>query len=124
MKADRRLWETCEPGGAMKKSDADPMHAANAAPRCRAESKRSGKPCRAPAVQGWKVCRMHGARGGSNPAAPIRTIATAHGATRLSLCAIPCRTWYGRLVARETRRLISELNARPEFENVLLTGCS
>jgi hypothetical protein len=36
----------------------------NRAPRCRATSKRTGKPCRAPAVKGWKVCRFHGARGG------------------------------------------------------------
>jgi glucans biosynthesis protein len=35
------------------------------APRCRARSKRSGKPCRSPAVKGSAVCRMHGARGGA-----------------------------------------------------------
>jgi hypothetical protein len=40
----------------------NPMHAAL---RYRARSKRTGKPCRAPAVQGWQVCRMHGARGGA-----------------------------------------------------------
>ena len=40
----------------------NPMHAT---PRCRARSKRSGLPCRAPAVRGWQVCRMHGARGGA-----------------------------------------------------------
>lgn len=51
----------------MKESDADPMHAANSAPRCTAKSKRSGHPCQAPAVRGWNVCRMHGARGGSRP---------------------------------------------------------
>ena len=55
------------------KSDANPLHAANAAPRCTAKSKRSGLPCKNPAVKGWSVCRMHGARGGhgsgkSNPA--------------------------------------------------------
>jgi len=43
----------------------NPMHKADAAPRCTAKSKRTGKRCRAPAVQGWKVCRMHGARGGA-----------------------------------------------------------
>ena len=32
--------------------------------RCTARSKRSGDPCRNPAVIGWTVCRMHGARGG------------------------------------------------------------
>jgi hypothetical protein len=41
------------------------MRHCNAAPRCRATSKRSGQPCRAPAVRGWQVCRMHGARGGA-----------------------------------------------------------
>jgi hypothetical protein len=33
--------------------------------RCRAHSKRTGLACRAPAVSGWFVCRMHGARGGA-----------------------------------------------------------
>ena len=40
----------------------NPMHAA---PRCSARSKRTGLPCRAPAVRDWQVCRMHGARGGA-----------------------------------------------------------
>ena len=43
----------------------NPMHKAHAAPRCTAKSKRTGKPCCAPAVQGYRVCRMHGARGGA-----------------------------------------------------------
>src|SRR4029453_2527921 len=43
----------------------NPMHKAHAAPRCTAKSKRTGQPCRAPAVRGWQVCRMHGARGGA-----------------------------------------------------------
>ena len=34
-------------------------------PRCRATSKRTRKPCQAPAVTGWKVCRFHGAGGGA-----------------------------------------------------------
>jgi len=34
------------------------------APRCSATSKRTRKPCQAPAVRGWAVCRFHGARGG------------------------------------------------------------
>jgi hypothetical protein len=44
------------------KSDVNPMHSA---PRCSAKSKRSGQPCKSPAVRGWKVCRMHGAGGGA-----------------------------------------------------------
>ena len=35
------------------------------APRSRARSKRTGKPCQSPAVTGWKVCRHHGAGGGA-----------------------------------------------------------
>ena len=38
------------------------MHLAS---RCTAHSKRTGKPCRSPAVRGFTVCRMHGARGGA-----------------------------------------------------------
>ena len=43
----------------------NPMHRCNAAPRCQAKSNRTGLPCRSPAVQGYRVCRMHGARGGA-----------------------------------------------------------
>lgn len=46
------------------KPDTYPMHAS---PRCTAHSKRTGLPCCNPAVRGWKVCRMHGARGGQGP---------------------------------------------------------
>ncbi len=35
------------------------------APRCSATSKRTRKPCQAPAVRGWSVCRFHGAGGGA-----------------------------------------------------------
>lgn len=48
----------------MEISDLLAMHSA---PRCNAKSKRTGKACRAPAVRGWKVCRMHGAGGGAKP---------------------------------------------------------
>ncbi len=43
----------------------NPMQSAHGAPRCKAKSKRTGKPCCAPAVRGCRVCRMHGARGGA-----------------------------------------------------------
>jgi len=39
-----------------------PMHQAL---RCHAKSKRSGLQCRAPAVRGHSICRMHGAGGGA-----------------------------------------------------------
>ena len=35
------------------------------ASRCRAKSKRSGLQCRAPAVRGHSICRMHGSGGGA-----------------------------------------------------------
>ena len=41
------------------------MQSAHDAPRCKAKSKRTGKACRAPAVRGYGVCRMHGAGGGA-----------------------------------------------------------
>lgn len=55
------------------KGDANPMQRAHESPRCTAHSKRSGLLCKNPAVRGWTVCRMHGARGGhgegkANPA--------------------------------------------------------
>ncbi len=62
-------------------------------PRCGATSKRTRKPCRAPAVKGWRVCRFHGARGGAPRGA--RNGAYKHGA---------CTT-----EAIETRRVICEL---------------
>ena len=43
----------------------NPMQSAHDAPRCKAKSKRTGKRCRAPAVRGFRVCRMHGAGGGA-----------------------------------------------------------
>ena len=38
---------------------------AQAAPRCRARCRRSKLPCRAPAVRGRPVCRLHGGKGGA-----------------------------------------------------------
>lgn len=46
------------------KADDNPMYKAHAAPRCAAKSKRTGQPCKGPAVKGWRVCRFHGAGGG------------------------------------------------------------
>ena len=39
------------------------------APRCRAMAKTTRHRCKAPAVTGWQVCRMHGAGGGA-PSGP------------------------------------------------------
>jgi hypothetical protein len=43
----------------------NPTDRLNRAPRCRALSKRSQLPCRAPAVRGKRVCRCHGANAGA-----------------------------------------------------------
>lgn len=88
----------------MKESDGNPMHAANAAPRCKAKSKRTGKACRAPAVSGWAVCRMHGARGGAGegPANPN----WKHGAR--SAAAMATRKLVNDL-GREARKLANAL---------------
>jgi hypothetical protein len=57
--APRKSYSTNEPLGQGQ------LGVSNAAPRCRAKSKRTGLPCRSPAVRGYRVCRMHGARGGA-----------------------------------------------------------
>ena len=74
-------------------ADVNPLDLANAAPRCTAHSKRSKEPCRAPAVTGWTVCRVHGA-GGGHAAGPTHPRWT-HG--------LRSQQW------TETRRLVSEL---------------
>lgn len=45
----------------------DPVERLRNAPRCTAKAKSTGKRCRCPAVRGWSVCRVHGARGGHLP---------------------------------------------------------
>ena len=43
----------------------DPVQRLRDAPRCGAKAKRTGEPCKCPAVRGWRVCRVHGAGGGA-----------------------------------------------------------
>jgi hypothetical protein len=38
---------------------------ADAAARCHARCKHSKRPCKAPAMRGKRVCRMHGGKGGA-----------------------------------------------------------
>jgi hypothetical protein len=42
----------------------NPVHRLLSAPRCSAKAKSTGERCGCPAVRGWTVCRVHGARGG------------------------------------------------------------
>ena len=54
------------------KTDDNPMNPAQRlqdAPRCHAKAKGTGQTCKAPAVRGWTVCRVHGAGGGA-PSGP------------------------------------------------------
>ncbi len=54
-------------GGVEMKNDANPMNPVQRlrdAPRCHAMAKSTGSRCKAPAVRGWRVCRVHGAGGG------------------------------------------------------------
>jgi glucans biosynthesis protein len=46
----------------MRSSQPFPMHLSK---RCHARSRRTGKPCQAPVVRGWNVCRNHGAGAGA-----------------------------------------------------------
>ena len=78
-----------------------PMHLS---PRCSATSKRTGKPCQAPAVRGWAVCRFHGARGGGPNG-------KANGAYRHGLYttdAIEERRMFSKLV-RQSRELMTKV---------------
>lgn len=71
------------------------MQSANAAPRCTAKSKRSGLQCKAPAINGKRVCRMHGGK--------------SAGA--------PCGHLHGRCIhGRQTREA---KNARKEIQNLI-----
>jgi hypothetical protein len=65
-----------------------PMHAS---PRCTAHSKRTGAPCKAPAVTGCTVSRFHGAGGGgpkgkrttrSNPSTVVVGVRSGKSACR------------------------------------------
>jgi hypothetical protein len=47
--------------------DINSMQSAHSALRCAAKSKRSGEQCRAPAIKGKRVCRMHGGRSTGAP---------------------------------------------------------
>ena len=79
-------------------------------PRCSATSKRTRKPCRAPAVRGWSVCRFHGARGGGPRGA-------ANGAYRHGLYtaeAIEKRRQFKELV-RESREFLAMLSGLPDI---------
>ena len=71
--------------------------------RCRAQSKRSGLQCRAPAVRGSRVCRMHGAGSG----APIgNRNALKHGAFRAETLALKREI---QTLARMARQTIAEI---------------
>jgi hypothetical protein len=66
--AARRLFGAVRGVGCCRIQRINPLHLhlpMNQAKRCRAKSKRTGRPCKAPAVKGWSVCRMHGAGGGA-----------------------------------------------------------
>jgi hypothetical protein len=79
------------------------------APRCRATSKRTREPCKAPAVRGWTVCRFHGARGGAPKG-------KANGAYRHGLYtaeAIEARRALRKLL-RQSRQLLAMLSCESQ----------
>src|SRR5215468_5871820 len=70
MTVDRQssaMWRLKGVGAPQKSRDnpMDPVLRLRQAPRCSATSKRTGRPCRAPAERGKRVCRFHGARAGA-----------------------------------------------------------
>src|SRR5215208_1311785 len=81
--------------------------------RCKARSKRTGKPCRSPAVRGWAVCRMHGARGGAPKAEANGNYKTGEHTAEVREARRLVRAILRR--AKEARRL-SEAQARSYAE--------
>jgi hypothetical protein len=71
--------------------------------RCHARSKRSGLQCRAPAVRGHSVCRMHGAAGG--PPEGNRN-ALKHGASSAKTLALKRQITALARLARQTMAAI------------------
>jgi hypothetical protein len=56
-----------EPMAPKDANNESPVQRLRAARRCCAKAKSTGTRCKAPAVRGWRVCRVHGARGGHKP---------------------------------------------------------
>lgn len=81
-----------------------PVDRLNAAPRCRAKSKRSGFQCLAPAVRGKKVCRIHGARAGAPEG--MRNGNYRHGANTNEARALIAEA---RMLNKRSRELLSAL---------------
>ena len=58
------------------------------APRCAAQSKRAGLPCKAPAASGWRVSSTMAQPGGTRPARPIPPGSTGPGPEAPSSCGV------------------------------------
>jgi hypothetical protein len=87
----------------MKKARFD-ANRLNAALRCTARSKRSGKRCRGPAVRGKQVCRMHGGAAGSGAPTGKRNGNYRHGARSAEAIALLRRiNYWGRLLKKISR---------------------
>lgn len=89
----------------MGKVDADCLDRAKAAPWRHATAKHTGKLWRAPAVTGWRICRLHDAGGGQRPGPPHPNY--LHG--ERSREAVALRALVGRLV-RESCDLLPRLD--------------
>jgi hypothetical protein len=87
----------------------DPTWRLRMAPRCSAKSKRSGRPCLAPAERGKSVCRFHGARAG----APLGKRHGRYRHGRYSFEAAAERRALGVLL-REARATLTRLGARED----------
>ena len=89
------------------KTDANPISPAQRlqdAPRCHAKAKSTGQLCKAPAVNGWAVCRVHGAGGGA-PQGP-RNGVWKHGVRSNEVADI---RRLGAELAREAREVANQI---------------
>lgn len=81
--------------------------------RCKAKSKRSGDRCRNYAVNGWSVCRMHGARGGPN---------TAKGLTICKMAALK-HGHYSKESRLKRQKLRQLLKNKDQIDEIKWTHC-
>lgn len=93
------------------------LTAAHGALRCSAKSKRTGQPCQAPAVRGWAVCRMHGARGGAKAGAAHPN--WKHGARSVEAMALRKLV---NMLGREARDLAEALDSPKAEPTTALRG--
>lgn len=90
------------------------------APRCGAHSRRTGEPCRAPAIRGKQRCRMHGGKGSGAPRRNQNAVTSGDYTAKARGQHLwrTCLDWY---LTRDNRRMRSRISSPMEVD--ALVGC-